>query len=99
MLKELITDFKKIFSELILFKELMYVAENQQKEIIWIYYNKLLKEYYKVHKRIKAIFWLYYFLYIWRKIVDYVSRWDLCHKIKLVKHKSYEEIKISLVLN
>ena len=34
VLKELIISFEKTFSELILFTELIYVAENQQKEII-----------------------------------------------------------------
>ena len=34
MLRESIISFEKIFNKLILFKELMYVAENQQKEII-----------------------------------------------------------------
>ena len=34
MLKELIVSFEKTFNKLILFKELMYVAEYQQKEII-----------------------------------------------------------------
>ena len=34
MLKELTVSFKKTFSELILFKELIYIVEYQQKEII-----------------------------------------------------------------
>ena len=34
MLKELIVSFKKTFSKLMLFKELMYITEYQQTEII-----------------------------------------------------------------
>ena len=56
MLKESIVNFKKTFNKLILFKELIYVAEYQQKEIIWIYYNNSIKEHYRVYKIIKIIF-------------------------------------------
>ena len=64
-----------------------------------MYHNNSLEEYYKMYKMIKAISQLYYFLYMQRKIADYVSKCDLCHKIKLLRHKSYEEIKTALVLN
>ena len=99
MLKELIVSFKKIFSELILFKELMYVAEYQQKEIIWIYHNNSLKEHYRIYKIIKTISQLYYFLHMQRKVINYMSKYNLCHKIKLARHKLYREIRISLVSN
>ena len=91
--------FKKTFSKLILFKELVYIVEYQQTEIIWIYHDNLLKEHCEVYKTIKAIFWLYYFLYMWRKVINYVSKCDLCHKIKLSRHKSYEKMKVTLILD
>ena len=91
--------FKKISNELILFKELVYISEYQQKQIIKMYYNNSLKKHCETHKMIKAISQSYYFLHIWRKITDYVSKCDLCHKIKSSRHKSYEEIKTTLILN
>ena len=48
---------------------------------------------------IEVIFWSYYFSHMWRKIADYINRCDLYHKIKLLRHKSYEEIKTALVLD
>ena len=48
---------------------------------------------------IKVIFWLYYFLHMQRKVVNYINKYDLCHKIKLLKHKSYKEMKTVLILN
>ena len=64
-----------------------------------IYHNNSLEEHHKTHKMIKAISQSYYFLYMWRKIADYVSKCNLCHKIKSSRHKSYEEIKTALVSN
>ena len=64
-----------------------------------IHYNNSLEEHHKTHKMIKAIFWLYYFSHMQRKVVNYVSKCDLCHKIKLSRHKSYKEIRIALILN
>ena len=34
-----------------------------------------------------------------RKIADYISKCNLYHKIKLSRHKSYEEMKTVLVSN
>ena len=99
MLRKLIIGFKKTVNKLILFKELIYVTEYQQKNIIWIYHNNLLREYYKVHKIIKAISQSYYFLYIKKKVISYISKYDLCYKIKSARYKSYREIKTLLVLN
>ena len=46
---------------------------------------------------IKAISQLYYFLYMQRKVVNYVNKCDLYHKIKLSRHKSYEEMRTALI--
>ena len=99
MLNKLIVNFEKTVSELILFKELVYIVELQQKEIIWIYHDNSLEEYHEIHKTIKAISQLYYFLHMQKKIISYVNKCDLYHKIKLIRHKLYKEIKISLILN
>ena len=64
-----------------------------------MYYNNSLEEHYKVHKIIEVISQLYYFLYMQRKIVNYVNKCNLCHKIKILRHKSYREMKIALVLD
>ena len=64
-----------------------------------IYYDNFLKEHYKTHKMIKVISQSYYFLYMWRKVVNYVSKYNLCHKIKSSRHKSYEKMKTALILN
>ena len=99
MLNKLIISFKKISNKLILFKELVYISEYQQKQIIEIYHDDSLEEHYKIYKMIKAIFWSYYFSHMQRKIIDYVSKCNLCHKIKLSRHEPYKEIKITSVLN
>ena len=64
-----------------------------------MYYNNSLREYYRVHKMIEIIFWLYYFLHMQRKVINYINKCDLCYKIKLARHKSYREIRTSLILN
>ena len=64
-----------------------------------IYYNNSLKEHHETYKIIKAISQSYYFSYMQRKVVNYISKYDLCHKIKLSKHKSYKKMRIALVLN
>ena len=46
-----------------------------------------------------TIFWLYYFLYIWEKVIKYMSKCDLCHKIKLSRHRSYKEMRQTLTSN
>ena len=93
VLKKFTKEFEKINKNLLLFQELIYVSEHQQKDIIQMYHNKSLKEHHKIHKMIEVIFWLYYFLYIWEKVMKYMSKCDLCHKIKSSRHKSYKEIR------
>ena len=61
MFKKSTEDFKKISIRLLLFQDLVYISEYQQNNTIRIYYNKSLKDYYKVYKTIKAISQLYYF--------------------------------------
>ena len=93
MLKQSTEEFKQTDNRLILFKELVYVSEHWQQNIIWMYYNDLLRDHWGLHKIIKALFWSYYFSHMWKKVQDYVNKCDLCHKIKSLKHKSYEEIR------
>ena len=61
-----------------------------------MYHNKLLREYHEVHKIIEAIFWSYYFSHMRKKVQDYVNKYDLCHKIKSARHRSYKEIRVVL---
>ena len=56
MLKKSIEEFEKINKDLLLFQELIYVSEHQQKDIIQIYYDKLLEEHCEIHKMIETIF-------------------------------------------
>ena len=56
MLKQSTKEFERISEELILFKELVYVSEHQQKNIIQMYHNEPLREHQEVHKMIEAIF-------------------------------------------
>ena len=69
------------------------MSEHQQKDIIWIYYDKSLEEHCKTHKIIEVISQSYYFSHMWRKIKEYISKCDLCHKIKSSRHRSYKEIR------
>ena len=96
MLKKSTKEFEKINKNLLLFQELIYVSKHQQKDIIWIYHNKLLEEHCKIHKIIKAISQSYYFSHMWEKIKKYINKCDLCHKIKLLRYKSYKEIRQTL---
>ena len=48
---------------------------------------------------IKVISQSYYFLYIQRKIISYIDKCNLCHKIKLTRYKLYRKMKILLILN
>ena len=96
MLEQLTERFKRTSDDLILFKELVYVSEHQQQNIIRMYHNKLLREHWGVHKMIKATSWSYYFLHMWKKVQSYVNKCDLCHKIKSLRHKSYKEIRTVL---
>ena len=96
MLKKPIKEFEKINKDLLLFQELIYMSEHQQKDIIWIYYNKSLREHCKIYKMIKAIFRLYYFLHMQEKVKKYVNKCNLCHKIKSSRHRSYEEMRQTL---
>ena len=97
MLKKSTEEFEKINKDLLLFQELIYVSEHQQKDIIWIYYDKLLKEYYKIYKIIKVIFQSYYFSHMWEKVKKYVNKCNLYYKIKSSRYKSYEEIRQTLI--
>ena len=56
VLKKLTEEFKKINKDLLLFQELIYVPEHQQKDIIQIYHNESLEEHCEIYKTIKAIF-------------------------------------------
>ena len=96
VLKKSIKEFKKINKDLLLFQELIYVSEHQQKDIIQMYYNEPLKEHHEIHKTIEAIFQSYYFSYMQEKIKKYMNKCDLCYKIKSLRHKSYEEIRQTL---
>ena len=64
-----------------------------------MYHNNFLEEYYRIYEMIKVIFWSYYFSHMQRKVVNYVSKCDLCYKIKLSRHKSYEKMRTALILN
>ena len=68
MLAQQTEEFEKTSNSLILFKELVYVSEYQQHDMIRIYYDDLLSEHWGVHKTIKATFWLYYFSHMWKKV-------------------------------
>ena len=64
-----------------------------------MYYDNLLREYWEVHKIIKAIFWSYYFSHMWKKVQDYTNKCNLCHKIKSLRHKLYKEMRTVLTSN
>ena len=61
-----------------------------------MYHNESLEEHCEIHKTIKAISQSYYFLHMWEKVTRYMSKCDLCHKIKSSRHKSYEEMRQTL---
>ena len=48
---------------------------------------------------IKIISQLYYFSHMWEKIKKYVNKYDLCHKIKSSRHRSYKEMRQTLTLD
>ena len=96
VLKQSTEEFKKTNNRLILFKRLVYVSEHQQKNTIWMYHNKLLREHCEVHKMIKIISQSYYFSHMRKKVQDYVNKCDLCHKIKSSRHKPYREMRTVL---
>ena len=93
MLKKPTKGFEKINKDLLLFQELIYMSEHQQKDIIQMYHNESLREHHEIYKTIKAISQSYYFLHMQEKVTKYMSKCDLCHKIKLSRHRSYEEIR------
>ena len=99
MFEELTEDFEKTINRLILFQGLVYVSEHQQHDTIQMYHDDSLSEHQRVHKMIEAISRSYYFSHMQRKVRDYVSRCDLCHKIKLTRHKPYREMKTASVLD
>ena len=68
VLEQLTEEFKRTSDNLILFKELVYVPKHQQKDIIWIYHDELLRGHWEVHKMIEAIFWSYYFSHMRKKV-------------------------------
>ena len=47
---------------------------------------------------IKVISQFYYFSHMRKKVKDYVSKYKLCHKIKLIRNKSYREREIRTLL-
>ena len=96
VLKQSTEEFKKTSDNLILFKELVYVPEHQQKDIIWMYHDEPLRGHWGTHKMIKAIFWSYYFLHMRKKVQGYVNKCDLCHKIKPARYRSYREMRTAL---
>ena len=96
VLEKSIKRFKKINKGLLLFQELVYVSEHQQRDTIQIYHNESLEEYCEIHKMIEAISQLYYFLHMWEKVRKYVDKCDLCHKIKLSRHRPYGKMKQTL---
>ena len=36
---------------------------------------------------------------MWRKVIKYVSKCDLCYKIKSLRHRSYKKMKAALISN
>ena len=64
-----------------------------------MYHDESLKEHHEIHKMIEAIFWSYYFLHMWEKVRKYMNKCDLYHKIKSLRHRSYEEMKQTLTSN
>ena len=95
MLAKLTNRFKKTSTELLLFQDLIYVLKHQQNDIIKMYHDDLLREHWGIYKTIKAISWSYFFSHIRKKVSNYVNKCDICHKIKLLRHKSYKEIRIT----
>ena len=96
MLKQLTEEFEETSDSLILFKRLVYVLKHQQKNIIQMYHNEPLRGHWETHKTIKAISWSYYFSHMRKKVQGHVNKCDLCHKIKPVRHRPYEEMRIVL---
>ena len=60
-----------------------------------MYHDKPLRDHWETHKMIEAIFWLYYFSHIRKKVQSYVNKCNLCHKIKSARHRSYEEMRMT----
>ena len=61
-----------------------------------MYYDELLRGHWEIHKTIEAMFWLYHFSHMRKKVQSYVDKCDLCHKIKSARHRSYEEMRTAL---
>ena len=99
VLEKPIKGFEKTNKDLLLFQELVYMPEHQQKDIIQIYHNEPLGEHHDIHKTIKAISQSYYFPHMQEKVKKYVDKCNLCHKIKLSRHKPYEEMRQTLTLD
>ena len=64
-----------------------------------MYYDKLLRGHWGVHKTIEAISQSYYFSHMQKKIQDYMNKYNLCYKIKPLRHKSYKEMRTALTSN
>ena len=99
VLKKPTKEFEKTNKSLLLFQGLIYVSEHQQKDIIWMYYDELLREHCEIHKMIEVISQSYYFSHMQEKMKKYVNKCDLCHKIKSSRHKSYREMRQTLTLD
>ena len=48
---------------------------------------------------IEAIFQSYYFSHMQEKVIKYMNKCNLCHKIKSSRHKPYEEMRQTSTLN
>ena len=55
MLEQSTEEFERMSDSLILFKELVYVPEHQQKNTIQMYHDELLRGHHREHKMIKVI--------------------------------------------
>ena len=48
---------------------------------------------------IKVISQSYYFSHMQKKVQNYMNKYDLCHKIKSSRHKSYREMRTASTLD
>ena len=80
------------------YQGLLYVPEIICSKVISCHHNDLLARHFRIDKTQEPIGWKYYWLSLRKDVKSYIKRYDVCLTSKVVRHKSYGDLKSLLIL-
>ncbi len=86
--------------EMIEYNELLYVSENLsvREKLLKRHYDNLLARHFDADKISKLLNCKYYWKSMIKNVKEYINTCNICQRVKIKRHLSYDELKLLLRL-